>query len=72
MESFNEDLELIKLFNNGMIFVIQNPITEFEESELTIDELLDKYNDYMTLYNMFGDQSYLNAAEKIMMELRGK
>jgi hypothetical protein len=28
-----------------------------------IDEILDHYNDYMTLYKMFGDKIYLQKAK---------
>jgi hypothetical protein len=42
----------------------------FKEPALTIDQLLDIYNDYMTLHKLFGDQCYLEAAEGVMKKLR--
>lgn len=34
------------------------------------DELLDKYNDYMDLYNNFGDEGYKQQADEAMEELK--
>jgi hypothetical protein len=34
------------------------------------DRLLDTYNDYILLHNMFGDQEYLYIADDIMNEIR--
>ncbi|GMK47158.1 hypothetical protein PghCCS26_42880 [Paenibacillus glycanilyticus] len=31
-----------------------------------VNEWLDEYNDYMLLYKMFGDQTYLNEVKEIM------
>ncbi|MNG35489.1 hypothetical protein D3C84_1222420 [compost metagenome] len=31
-----------------------------------VNEWLDEYNDYMQLYKMFGDQTYLNEVEEII------
>lgn len=42
-----------------------------KEPAPTVDQLLDQYNDYMTLHKMFGDKEYLNVAKEIMNQLRG-
>lgn len=34
-----------------------------------VDEWLDEYNDYMLLYKLFGDQTYLNEVEEIMKSM---
>lgn len=34
-----------------------------------VNEWLDEYNDYMLLYRMFGDQTYLDEGEEIMKSL---
>ncbi len=34
-----------------------------------VNEWLDEYNDYMLLYHMFGDQTYLNEVEEIMKSM---
>lgn len=38
----------------------------------TIDELLDKYNDMLVLYHMFGIKRYKEQADLIMKKLYGK
>lgn len=38
----------------------------------TVDEYLIEYNDYMRLYEMFGDEEYKTKAEKVMAALRKK
>jgi hypothetical protein len=35
-----------------------------------INTLLDTYNDYILLHDMFGDQEYLYIAEDIMKDIR--
>ena len=35
-----------------------------------IDNLLDKYNDYMLMYNNFGDIHYKLTADSIKMKFR--
>lgn len=37
-----------------------------------IDEYLDIYNDYQTLYKMFGDKMYLETANYVLKILREK
>ncbi|SFE50088.1 hypothetical protein SAMN05216378_3339 [Paenibacillus catalpae] len=34
-----------------------------------VNEWLDEYNDYMLLYRMFGDQTYVNEADEIMKSM---
>jgi hypothetical protein len=34
-----------------------------------IDMLLDQYNDYMTLFKMFGDSDYKAKAQNILLSL---
>jgi hypothetical protein len=36
----------------------------------TVEEYLVEYNDYMRLYEMFGDEEYKIKAEKVMIALR--
>lgn len=31
-----------------------------------VDAMLDKYNDYIALHNMFGDEQYKQKAEAVM------
>jgi hypothetical protein len=42
------------------------------EKELTTDELLDEYSDYMKMYDEFSDIDYLERAKYIMKVLRGE
>lgn len=34
-----------------------------------VNEWLDEYNDYMQLYKMFGDRTYLNEVEEILKSM---
>ncbi|MBM7569139.1 hypothetical protein [Paenibacillus sacheonensis] len=34
-----------------------------------VNEWLDEYNDYMLLFHMFGDRTYLDEAEEIMKSM---
>lgn len=43
----------------------ENPLIDF-----TIDDLLDCYNDYMTLYQMFGRNKYRRRADEYIQELK--
>ncbi len=40
--------------------------------ELIIDSELDIYNDYMTLYLIFGDQKYKDKADEAIKTLQRK
>ncbi|MGN7329758.1 hypothetical protein [Bacillus altitudinis] len=51
---------------------LDQPKQKHETVILNTDELLDQYNDYMALYNEFGDKSYLIKANTIMNELKSK
>lgn len=46
-------------------------MTNRTKVNLSIDSILDLYNDFMTLYNMFGDLRYKNKANRILCKLRG-
>ncbi|MCA1021599.1 hypothetical protein [Halobacillus litoralis] len=45
-------------------------VNVYEEETLSVDLLLDEYNDYMRLYGMFGDQKYKDFAEEALMTLK--
>ncbi|MDQ0874391.1 hypothetical protein QFZ77_003050 [Paenibacillus sp. V4I3] len=35
-----------------------------------VDEWLDEYNDYLLLYELFGDKAYLDETTKILTNLK--
>jgi hypothetical protein len=43
--------------------------TEEERKEM-IDGLLDVYNDYMVLFNLFGDKEYFEVVELVVKHLK--
>lgn len=45
---------------------------ESQAEQKSTDNLLDEYNDYMHLYEIFGDEEYKNRAVFIMNVLKGK
>jgi hypothetical protein len=51
------------LFYHGTMGVIHMTSTYF-------DEWLDEYNDYMRLYDFFGDRHYLEEAIEILCSLK--
>jgi hypothetical protein len=60
---------LNSVFGTG-IMTNQKVVSEHVE-QLDIDLHLDKYIDYMTLYELFADIEYLTVAEGVMRKLRG-
>lgn len=40
-------------------------------NKLDIDKLLDKYNDYLSIYYLIKDEAYKQKADAIMMLLNG-
>ncbi|MFO1442863.1 hypothetical protein KDN24_06495 [Bacillus sp. Bva_UNVM-123] len=66
-ESIIYDLNIINKYLIGM-----DTTKEFQEEKEhhSIDMLLDQYNDYMTLYNMFADEEYKVMAEEVLNELK--
>ena len=38
----------------------------------TVDQLLDQYNDNMSLHKQFGDEEYLLTANEVMVQLKTK
>ncbi|MDQ0877633.1 hypothetical protein QFZ77_006292 [Paenibacillus sp. V4I3] len=37
---------------------------------IQVNEWLDEYNDYMLLYKIFGDQTYIDEAEEILKSMK--
>jgi hypothetical protein len=54
----------VLILNNGAVYSIDLVNKNY------IDKLLDAYNDYILLHDIFGDQEYLYIAEDIMNEIR--
>lgn len=65
-------------FDLSSLIKIDREIKEFKvsswsqplEKEPSIDDLLDKYNDYMLLYEQFGDEEYKVEADHALNTLR--
>jgi hypothetical protein len=67
------DAIIRQYYNEAMInsFIKETTRIKHEQEEVkepipTIDQLLDQYNDYMTLHKMFGDYEYLKVAENTL------
>ncbi|MET3505542.1 hypothetical protein [Halalkalibacter oceani] len=67
-EAFSQEQinKIMRLVNADMIIKLEL------SNNHCIDDLLDKYNDYMTLYKMFGDKSYFTYAMLVMVEIKNK
>jgi hypothetical protein len=68
-KKINENESFIGALNDILIKHLQSekPV----KSQPTTDELLDAHNDYIALYNMFGDSEYLGKAEGIIERMKG-
>lgn len=54
---------------NNIAEKVNEATEEVIEKESLIDKLLDEYNDYMDLHNVFGDDVYRYKAKKALVKL---
>ena len=53
-------------------YITYNQEVEELKPTYTVDQLLDQYNDNISLYKQFGDDEYLITANEIMLQLKTK
>ena len=60
---------ITKIVDSGDVDKFVNYSETNQLMECSIDELLDKYNDYLDLYNAFNDEEYLDKMEAIKLTI---